>query len=216
MMDMKELADQLRLPHGENSGIVTDLMAKSNKQLYDFTYQNLNLFPNMNILEIGPADGHFVDELFKMESEVGYKGVDLSDDMIEAARMRNADLVNKGKAEFIKGDINDLPFTEDSFDRIFTVNTLYFWSDPGKGVRELLRVLKPSGKLMIVIRSKESMEKMPFTQFGFRMYTNDELSELLTSNGFSSTKISLITETAELPSGGTAEMVSFCAIAEKR
>ena len=216
MMEMKELAEQLRKPHGENSKLVTDLMAISNRPLYEFTYKKLDLFPEANILEVGPADGHFVHDLFKIENSVSYTGVDLSEDMIKAADQINSDLVKNEKARFTKGDILELPFDENSFDRIFTINTLYFWSDPEKGIRVLNRILKPSGKLFIVIRSKESMEKMPFTQYGFTMYSKDELNQLLTENGFSAVTVSLIAETAELPSGGKADMISFCAIAEKK
>ena len=85
MMEMKELAEQLRKPHGENSKLVTDLMAISNRPLYEFTYKKLDLFPEANILEVGPADGHFVHDLFKIENSVSYTGVDLSEDMIKAA-----------------------------------------------------------------------------------------------------------------------------------
>ncbi len=215
MMEMKELAEQLRLPQGENSKTVTELMAKSNRPLYEYTYRHLDLIPNTEILEVGPADGHFINELFKLEKNIAYTGIDLSDDMINVANENHAELILESKVKFVKGDVVDLPFSENTFDRIFTINTLYFWSDPGKGIRELLRVLKPSGKVFLVIRSKDSMEKMPFTQYGFEMYSKDELSQLFSKNGFSSAAISLITETIELPNGGTADMVSFCAIAEK-
>ena len=52
MMEMKELAEQLRKPHGENSKLVTDLMAISNRPLYEFTYKKLDLFPEANILKV--------------------------------------------------------------------------------------------------------------------------------------------------------------------
>jgi ubiquinone/menaquinone biosynthesis C-methylase UbiE len=215
MMEMKELAEQLRLPHGENSKIVTELMAKSNRNLYEYTYKCLGLIPKAEVLEIGPADGHFINDLFKIEKNIVYTGVDLSDEMIQAANENHSELIRENKVKFIKGDVVSLPFSENSFDRIFTVNTLYFWSDPGKGVCELLRVLKPSGKIFVIIRSKDSMEKMPFTQYGFEMYSIEELTRLFSENGFPSVSISLITETVDLPSGGTADMVSFCAMAEK-
>lgn len=215
-MDMKELADQLRLPHGENSKEVIEMMAHSNRSLYKFAFKNLDLSQGNEILEIGPADGHFLKELFDLETDLLYKGLDLSEEMIRQANLLNSDLVKEKKAEFIFGDVSELPFEKDSFDRIFTINTLYFWPDPVKGINELSRVIRPNGKILIVIRSKETMEKMPFTQFGFRLYSEKELTDLLSVSGKNKFKIETSVETVMLPNGSSAEMSAFCAVIEKQ
>lgn len=213
---MNELADQLRLPHGENSKEVIEMMARSNRSLYKFAFKNLDLSQGNKILEIGPADGHFLKELFELEQDLSYKGIDLSEEMIRQANLLNSELVKENKAEFIFGDVSKLPFENDSFDRIFTINTLYFWPDPVKGLNELTRVIRPNGKILIVIRSKETMEKMPFTQFGFRLYSEKELTDLLTLSGRNKFKIATLVETVVLPNGSSAEMSAFCAIIEKQ
>ena len=42
-----------------------------------------------------------------------------------------------------------LPFWSDSFDRVFSVNTVYFWENPQEQLREMARVLKPHGRLLL-------------------------------------------------------------------
>lgn len=215
MIDLKELARQLRLPEGENAAYVTDFMATGNSSLYDCAFTHLHLFPEAKVLEIGPANGFFVGRLFKNNEDIQYTGMDLSRDMIKAAEQLNASLVESGKAKFVSGDVVDLPFEDNSFDRIFTVNTLYFWSDPQRGMAELRRVLRPGGTLIIAIRSKETMMNMPFTEFGFQLYTKQNLDDLYKESGFGKYHLHSYEEDVTLPSGAIVHMESFCAIGEK-
>ncbi len=60
-----------------------------------------------------------------------------------------------------------------------TVNTLYFWEQPVDLLKELSRVLKPKGKLIITFTKKETMETLPFVQNRFTMYSQDEFNALV-------------------------------------
>ncbi len=215
MIDMKEMAKQLRLPEGENSKMIADFMSKGNRAMYDYTFSKFKLQSKSKVLEIGPANGYFVNQLFEKNDTIHYTGLDLSLDMIREAINLNSELVTSGKAEFVFGDVIALPLDDSLFDVIFTVNTLYFWSDPKKGMSELRRVMKPNGKLVIAIRSKETMSKMPFTEFGFQLYSKSELEALFLDNGFANLELTSKTDEVILPSGEIAKMESFCAIGEK-
>lgn len=201
MHDPREIAKQLRLPEGENAKIATDFMARGNQMLYDVTLQKLNLFDGARVLEIGPANGHFVENVFQKNDSVFYTGVDLSADMIAEAKKINSELLAAKKAEFIYGNIIDLPLTNNQFDFVFTINTLYFWPDVQKGMSEILRVLKKGGKLVVAIRSKETMMKMPFTEFGFTLYSKDDLKNLFVANNLSEIMIFSDSEEITLPNG---------------
>ncbi|MBP9789234.1 MAG: class I SAM-dependent methyltransferase [Bacteroidia bacterium] len=216
MIDMKEMAKQLRLPEGENSKIVTEFMSKGNRTLYDFTLDQFTFFSSAEVLEIGPANGFFVQKLFERNNSLSYTGLDLSHDMITEANELNSALVTNGNARFVYGDVVSLPFRDESFDIIFTVNTLYFWSDPKVGMAELKRVLRPNGKLVIAIRSKETMVNMPFTEYGFQLYSKVDLQNLFSENGFNDATISSKMEDITLPSGVSVNIESFCALGEKR
>ncbi len=72
-----------------------------------------------------------------------------------------------GKLILQLGSSDKLPFADNSFDKVFCINVVYFWDEPQKHLQEISRVLKPGGKFYATIRTKESMELMPFTKYGF-------------------------------------------------
>ncbi len=104
--------------------------------------------------------------------------------MVEEAKTINSAHGATGKARFILGDADDLPFDKDEFSKILTVNTIYFWSKPEATLLEFQRVLKHDGILVIGVRSKETMDQMPFTEYYFRKFTEVEMEDLLINNGF--------------------------------
>ena len=77
-----------------------------------------------------------------------------------------------------------MPFENETFTKAFTINTIYFWEDREKVLAEFHRVLKPGGGLFIAVRPKRNMEQMPFTKYGFNMFSKEDLTQLLSVNGF--------------------------------
>lgn len=57
-------------------------------------------------------------------------GVDYSQTMVEQARKRNKSLIEQGHVEIKQGEVSQIPFDDQCFDKLFTVNTLYFWPKP--------------------------------------------------------------------------------------
>jgi ubiquinone/menaquinone biosynthesis C-methylase UbiE len=74
-------------------------------------------------------------------------GVDRSLAMIEIARRRSRRLHN---VEFTVGGAELLPFSDATFDRLWTIHSFHHWEDPTQGIAECLRVLRPHGRLLIV------------------------------------------------------------------
>lgn len=180
----KQIAKQLRKPEGEMAQEVASAMNESNRQMNEFAIKSLQLKEKSSVLEVGMGNGFFVKQLFAKENNIHYTGLDYSSDMIKAASEINNALVEEEKAAFVKGDIMDLPFKENSFDIIFTVNTLYFWENPSKILFGLRKILKANGKLSIVIRTKENMQNFPFTSHGFKLYSEENLIQLLEKNNW--------------------------------
>jgi ubiquinone/menaquinone biosynthesis C-methylase UbiE len=181
---LQQLAAQLRRPTGKEGINTGDWMNKGNVQMNLNTLQIVDAVANDAILEIGMGNGFFVHQIVEKHSSIKYTGADFSEVMVAEAQRINAEWINKGQATFILSDAIALPFSNSSFNKIFTINTIYFWEDAVKILAELKRVLLPKGKLIIALRPKRLMQNYPFTKYGFTMFSKEEVVQLLTQNGF--------------------------------
>src|SRR5207302_293146 len=103
-------------------------------------------------------------------------GVDCSAEMVEQARVRNAEAIRAGKVELRRGSAEGLPFANDTFDKSLAINSMQVWPDIMAGLRETWRVMKPGGKIVL----------------GFTRYSGqpkDGVAELLTAAGFADARI---------------------------
>lgn len=96
----------------------------------------------------------------------------------------------ENQADFVLYDGEKLPFKDKAFDKIFTVNTVYFWEKPVDFLNEIHRVLKDNGTLVLTFAQKSFMEKLPFTAYNFTLYSNDEMGQLISESYFKRMKIS--------------------------
>lgn len=184
----QQLAAQLRQPTGE-AGIQTgEWMNRGNAYINLYTIDVLNAVAGDNILEIGMGNGFFISHILQKHNGIKYTGLDFSDVMIEQAKKINDKWINNGQTKFVLGDVAALPFNNDSFNKIFTINTIYFWQDTDTIIEQIKRVLLPQGKLIIILRPKHQMQLYPFTKYGFTMYSKEEAISLLTQNGLTITK----------------------------
>lgn len=190
-VEIKQIASQLSHPQGDEGLKVAGNMHVNNGGMIQRTIDLLHCHDGDTVLEIGPGNGGYVPYVLSRASRLRYYGIDISETMVQAALQQNSALVAAGTAHFALGNGRDLPFADRSFDKVFTVNTLYFWEDPQVQLQEIYRVLKPGGALSIGIRSRAFMEQLPFTQYGFRLYDAPAAIAELEKAGF------VIRETAE-------------------
>jgi ubiquinone/menaquinone biosynthesis C-methylase UbiE len=74
-------------------------------------------------------------------------------------------------------------------DKIYTINTVYFWQDVHKGLAEIKRVLKPNGKFLNVVYVKEWLDKLPITQYGFSKFTVEQIEKITAESGLNIERI---------------------------
>lgn len=86
--------------------------------------------------------------------EVTLTGIDLSPAMLELARNRAVTLGIR--VNLVEGDAHHLPFPRQAFDAVVCTFSLCTISDVGMAVREMKRVLKPGGRLVLVDHVRSS------------------------------------------------------------
>jgi SAM-dependent methyltransferase len=97
------------------------------------------------MLDLGTGDGSYAIAAARRGAQV--TAIDQAPDMLAAARRRAADAAVK--VDWRCGDARRLPFAEQSFDLVLAVTVLCFISDADRAVREMARVLAPSGRLVL-------------------------------------------------------------------
>ena len=85
----------------------------------------------------------------KAGGEGEFHGIDLSEGMLDVAR-RNAEARGIGNVHFTRMDAENLDYPEDMFDVVISNMSLQFFPDKLKALKEMLRVLKPGGRLAIL------------------------------------------------------------------
>lgn len=208
----KSVAAQLRKPQGEWAEQIGEFMSRGNKLLIERTITATAVSDGERVLEIGMGNGTHIPAMLE-GNEVAYTGYDYSEDMIGLAGGMNKDAVENGRAEFICGDACKMPFDDNSYDKIFTVNTVYFWDDARAICSEIKRVLKPEGKLILGLRPERLMETYPMTKWGFTLYTAERVKELLAGHGFEVHSVKEEDEPAQEVDGEMLQLASVVVVA---
>jgi SAM-dependent methyltransferase len=211
----RALARQLRKPGGRFGNRVGEMMNRANEPLYHFTLGLLNPSYYERILEIGFGNGKFFGLLSGMAEGLELHGIDYSPSMVAEAAHNNGPLVQTGTLRLASGSSDALPYPNDHFDKIFCINVGYFWDNPVAHLQEIRRVLKPGGKVFVTMRTVKSMERMPFTRYGFNKYSPEDWQAFVEKAGMEMTARELFVEPASDFQPGAALFESVCYVSAK-
>ncbi len=113
----------------------------------------LSAYPHDSILDVATGTGDFAITATRLNPEK-VTGFDLSANMIEVGRQKIEKLGLQNTVQFIKGDSENMPFPDDSYDAITVGFGVRNFENLEKGLSEFLRVLKNDGVAVILEFSK--------------------------------------------------------------
>lgn len=176
-------ATQLGKPAGLFGRVyMTRFLNEGNQRSNELALGHLGARPTDRILEIGFGGGWLLRQLAGIATDGKVVGLDHSKTMVDSAR--GAFRAFGDKVELVCGSAEKLPFDAKSFDRVCTVHALYFWNDPKQAIREIHRVLRPGGTVVIGIHSKAKLETQPLTRHTFTLYAPEDVAALLAEASF--------------------------------
>jgi len=117
------------------------------------TIRRMNLRPGERVLDLGCGSGWATRLLARLvgEGPDGFGqvvGLDVSDEMIRQARAASKDFDN---VLYVWGSAQHIPWEENFFDKVLSVESFYYYADQDRALMELFRVMAPRAKLFILI-----------------------------------------------------------------
>ncbi|HMW02335.1 MAG TPA: methyltransferase domain-containing protein [Acidobacteriota bacterium] len=149
---MGYIASQFGNPRGLVGKWIGWLMAIKNNDRIDWTCSQLGVRPGDRLIEIGYGPGVAIEKLIQSTPQIQIVGIDHSETMFAQAYRRNLKVIQTGQVTLHVGTVAPLPLADCSFHKALTINSSFFWPDPVEGFRELLRVLKPEGKIAVTVQ----------------------------------------------------------------
>lgn len=174
-LDTAAIALQLACPHGDRAADFSRTMLFRNLPVYHSAYRCLNICAGNRILEIGYGNGGLLGTILSLAPNLHYTGIERSLAVHQDASRFNQAYITAGKATYLFTEDGSLSFTDASFDRILTVNTIYFWPDPYTILSQITAALAPNGLFCLTFGEKTFMNSLPFTHHGFQLYTPEDI-----------------------------------------
>jgi SAM-dependent methyltransferase len=121
--------------------------------------------PDQNVLDVATGTGNAALVAARLGARV--TGLDITPELFDAARGRIAEA--SVEIELIEGDAEELPFPDDSFDRVLSVFGVMFAPRHERAAAELVRVCRPGGIIGVAAWTPEGMTGRMFQTFGAHM-----------------------------------------------
>jgi ubiquinone/menaquinone biosynthesis C-methylase UbiE len=179
-MTQSGLRTQPEKPTGIVGRIFGYVMDIYNREDNYWTVSLLDIGKTSKVLEIGFGTGLAIADAAKIATHGQIYGIDHSETMLEAAQKRNRKAVESGRVILRLGNGMALPFEDNFFDIVYSINCIYFWEPPTQGLAEIYRVLKPKGTVAITARNKDNEL--------YARWKPNMVRELIQSSGFVNVK----------------------------
>jgi ubiquinone/menaquinone biosynthesis C-methylase UbiE len=186
---MPDLLDQYKHPTGHRGRVVAALMNKGHEALTLWGLTHVNIEPDYVILDVGCGGGKTISRLAQKAPLGKVFGIDYSADMVAYSRKVNKKLIAENRAEIREGSVEKTGFPDNFFDLVTAIETYYFWPSLPNALREIKRVLKFGGQLLLVnemvkdgVYDVENAEIIEKTQV--RLVPLEEIRNILQSVGF--------------------------------
>ena len=187
---------QCSKPSGWQGRFTLWRMNASHSKLTDWGLSHVSIQKDHTILDVGCGGGRTVAKLAAIATEGKVYGVDYSEESVAATKRTNAQWIDLGRVEVRHGSVSQLPFPNDMFDLVTAVETHFWWPDLPGDMREVFRVTKPGGAVILIAEVYKGANTLvsrlvekagPRT--GLLLLSVEEHRQLLADAGFSGIEV---------------------------
>lgn len=186
-----------RKPVGFGGTIMVRLMNVCHSPIATWGFSKLSMRDNLNILDIGCGGGKNIATWLRKSKNSHVTGLDYSEVSVAESSKKNKWAIKRNRCEILRGNVAEMPFSDNTFDCVSAFETIYFWPGLEECFAEVNRVLKHGGIFMVCNGSdgeNESDEKWVNIIEGMSVYNEDQLHSALEKAGFYKIKCYINTE----------------------
>ena len=160
-----------------------------------------------SIVDLGCGTGSMLQLIAENTSDdVKLVGVDLSEGMINEASKKAND-----RMSFMVGDVENLPFEDNSFDAVLCMHSFHHYPNPEQAISEMFRICAAGGSVYIVENYKKGIARYIANlviilwyrrrKGDMKVYSVDEIESLMKGDNATSVTSELLTERSFLVQG---------------
>ena len=171
-------------------------MNSSHSKVTDWGLGQVTIKEHHRILDVGCGGGRTVSKLAAIATQGKVHGVDYSEESVAATKRTNARWIESGSVQVHHGSVSQLPFPDGMFDLVTAVETHIWWPSLPTDMREIFRILKPGGQLIIIAEvykgANTTVAKLAekyASQSGMKLLSVEEHRELFANAGYSDVRI---------------------------
>jgi ubiquinone/menaquinone biosynthesis C-methylase UbiE len=187
---------QCQKPSGLLGRFVLWQMNARHSKVTDWGLRHTAIQDHEIILDIGCGGGRTVFKLAAVATRGKVYGIDYSSQSVAVATKINREWIKMGRVEIQEASVSRLPFPDNTFDLVTAVETHFWWPDLPSDIREVLRVIKPGGRLVIVAEVYKGASSLisklaekASAVSGMALLSADEHKELLAAAGYTDVQI---------------------------
>lgn len=125
-----------------------DEMEAHHSDIAEQTIALMQINPTDRILDLGCGTGWASRRLARLASQGEVTGIDVADEMLRRGEQASQGI---GNVRYLWGSAENIPGPDNSFDKVLSIESFYYYADQGKALDEVRRVMKPGGRLFILI-----------------------------------------------------------------
>ncbi|NJN71120.1 MAG: class I SAM-dependent methyltransferase [Nitrospira sp.] len=172
------------MPAGWLGRVLASIMERETAAINQHAIALLDPLVSEAVLDIGMGNGLSLRHLASHVGEGTVVGVDHSPVMCRRAEKNNKSLVDEGLISVVCACSDDLPFETGHFDAAMSVHTLYFWDPAEPHLKEIARILRPGGRLVLAFRPDTDPATSDFPNSIYTFRSIEEIVSLAGSCGF--------------------------------
>lgn len=169
-----------KTPKGIIGTYIGEKMVRQHKTETNWSLELLNIQHGDRILELGCGAGYAIKLILEKNLAEEIVGLDISPTILRSARIRNKKAINEKRVKLVQANLNKLPFHNENFNTVFSIQTIYFWTDIATTLSEIFRVLKPKGVVILTFSDGKEDE----TWEGIRGITENQVIPSMKNAGF--------------------------------